>query len=91
MSVREIGFSFGILFDDLETQANKQGYTLGEDAGMFENLRHCLNVVRINRLLTDVQADKAYGRLIKQFQEEQRGAASIVLRVRAFLHLSSIY
>jgi hypothetical protein len=63
--MREVGFSFGILFDDLETQANKQGYTLGEDAGMFENLRHCLNAVRINRLLTDAQADKAYGRLIK--------------------------
>jgi hypothetical protein len=65
VNVKDVGFSFGILFDDLETQANKQGYTLGEDAEMLENLRHCLNVVRINRLLSEAQADKAYGRLIK--------------------------
>lgn len=63
--MEEVGFSFGFLFDDLETQSNEQGYTLGEDAEMLENLRHCLNVVRINRLLTDAQADKAYGRLLK--------------------------
>ena len=44
--MREVGFSFGILFDDLETQANKQGYTPGEDAGMFEKENADAEIVR---------------------------------------------
>ena len=34
----EIGFRYGLLCDDLEKQANEQGFTLGEKAELMEKL-----------------------------------------------------
>ena len=59
----EVGFGYGALCDDLETQANKQGYTLGDKVEMLEKLRFSVNMVRIHALVTDSQADSIYKKL----------------------------
>lgn len=59
----EVGFGYGALCDDLETQANKQGYTLGDEVEMLEKLRLSVNMVRIHRLVTDSQADGIYKKM----------------------------
>lgn len=64
--VKEIGFRYGMLCDDLEKQANAQGYTFGDNIDFVEELRLSANVVRINRLLTDNQADSMYQKLHKK-------------------------
>ena len=60
-----VGFSYGFFGDKLETQANKQGFTLGDKADFAEQLRDALNILRIESILTDSQCDKAYPRLQK--------------------------
>ena len=69
---KEIGFSYGMLNDDLEKQANKQGYTLGKSAEALEQLRFCLNMVRINGIVTDSQSDSMYRKLQKKVVKELR-------------------
>lgn len=59
----EVGFCYGALCDDLETQANKQGYTLGDEAEMLEKLRFSVNMVCIHGLVTDSQADGIYKKM----------------------------
>lgn len=63
----EIRFEYGAFGEKLENQANKQGYTLGEDAELLDKLMYSLNMVRIHGLITDSQADKAYQKLHKKF------------------------
>lgn len=63
---KEIGFSYGIMCADIETQANEQGYTLGDKAEMFEKLRYSVNMVCINRLVSDSQADNIYKKMHKK-------------------------
>lgn len=50
---KEVGFSYGALFDDLETQAKEQGYTLGDKAEKLEKLRFSVNMVYIQGLVTN--------------------------------------
>lgn len=64
--MNEIGFEYGAFGDSLEKQANKQGYTLGKDAELLDNLMFSLNMVRIHSIITDSQADKAYQKLHKK-------------------------
>lgn len=63
---KEVGFAYGALCDDLETQANEQGYTLGDKAEVLEKLRFSVNMVRIHELVTDSQADSVYKKLQKK-------------------------
>ena len=67
---KEIGFSYGILCDDLEKQANAKGYTFGDETEFVEKLRLSANVVRINGLLTDSQAESMYQKLQKKVVKE---------------------
>lgn len=60
---KQIGFSYGVLFDSLEEQANKLGYTLGNQADKFEKLRESLNMVKFHNLFTDSQIDNAFKKL----------------------------
>jgi hypothetical protein len=62
----EVGFRYGALCEDLEIQANEQGYTLGDKAEMLEKLRFSVNMVRIHGLVTDSQADSVYKKLQKK-------------------------
>lgn len=59
----EVGFGYGVLCDDLESQANKQGYTLGDEVEMLEKLRFSVNMVRIHGLVTDSEADNIYKKM----------------------------
>ena len=67
---KEIGFSYGILNDDLEKQANKQGYTLGDKSETMEKLRFSANMVRMHGLVTDSQANGMYQKLQKKVVKE---------------------
>ena len=41
----EVGFSYAVFpSNSLEEQANKQGYTLGDDADTFEKIRKAINM-----------------------------------------------
>lgn len=53
----EIGFYHGALCDSYEKQANKQGFTLGDKAELFEKIGYAYNLLRIHGYLTDSQAN----------------------------------
>lgn len=53
-----IGFSYGALSDTLEEQANKQGYTLGEDAEILEKIKNARMLLIFKDILTDSQAEQ---------------------------------
>ena len=53
----EVGFRHGAMCDSYEKQANKQGFTLGEKAELFEKIGFSYNLLRIHGYLTDSQAD----------------------------------
>lgn len=63
---KEVGFSYGALYDDLETQAKEQGYTLGDKAEKLEKLRFSVNMVYVQGLVTNSQADSIYKKLHKK-------------------------
>lgn len=67
---KEIGFGYGVLYDDLEKQANEQGYTFGDKVELVEKLRFSANMVRMHGLLTDSQADSMYQKLQKRIIKE---------------------
>lgn len=62
----EIGFGYGILCDELEKQANEQGFTLGEESKKFEEFRRAINLLGINGILTDSEVNRAFARLQKK-------------------------
>lgn len=64
--MKEIGFRYGIICDDLEKQANEQGYTLGDNIELAEKLRKSYNMLCIHGILTDSQADKCLPKLHKK-------------------------
>ena len=64
--MKQVGFGYGALRDNLERQANAQGYTLGKEAELLDKLMFALNMVRIHGVLTEGQADKAYEKLNKK-------------------------
>ncbi len=68
----EVRFSHGIYGDSYEKQAIVQGFTLGEKADFFENIRHAYNMLRINGYLTSSQADsvcrKIQNNLVKELK-----------------------
>ena len=61
-----IGFNHGALCDSYEQQANEQGYTLGEDKKLLEDLGFSITFCWIHRLLTDSQYDSALRKLQKE-------------------------
>ena len=63
---KQVGFGYGALCDELEVQANQQGYTLGDDAKKFEKKKKAITTLLFGEILTDSQSDKAYQKLNKQ-------------------------
>lgn len=57
MKYMEVGFYHGALSDSYEKQANEQGFTLGDKVGLFEDVKHSYNMLRLHGYLTDSQAD----------------------------------
>lgn len=61
-----IGFYYGALSDSLEVQANKQGYTLGDKAEIFEKCAYGLTLNHVRGVLTDSVYDRALRKLNKE-------------------------
>ncbi len=66
----EVRFEYGAFGENLEKQANLQGYTLGKDAETLNKLMFSLNMVRIHGIITDSQADQAYRKLHKKVMQK---------------------
>ena len=62
----EIGFKYGVLCDNLEKQANEQGFALGEKAELMEKFRNAINLLGIHSILSETETDKAFQRLQKK-------------------------
>lgn len=60
-----IGFHHGALCDKYEKQANEQGYTLGDNAELFDKIGYAYNLLCIHGYLTDSQADMVCKRIQK--------------------------
>lgn len=63
---KTVEFRYGMLCDDLEKQANEQGFTLGDEAEMLERLRFSLNMCAFHGILTDSETNKAFERFHKK-------------------------
>ena len=61
----EVGFYHGALSDNYEKQANDQGFTLGDKAKLFEDIKHSYNMLRLHGYLTDNQADSVCRKIQK--------------------------
>ena len=61
----KVGFSYGVLYESLEEQANKQGYTLGKDADTFEKIRKAINMCMFH-VATDSQVSTMTKKLHKK-------------------------
>lgn len=69
MKVRDnmkVGFHHGALCDTYEKQANKQGYTFGDDADFVENVGYGLVCAYIHGCITDNE----YDRILQKFQKK---------------------
>lgn len=64
----QVGFSYGLLCDELEKQANEQGFTFGDDIEFVENLRKAYNMGCFY-FLTDKQKDIAIKKVHKEVVE----------------------
>lgn len=60
-----VGFSYGVLADGLEKQANEQGYTFGDDIKFVEDLRHAYNM-GVFYFLTDKEKGLALKKINKK-------------------------
>lgn len=60
---------FDELTDNLEEFVNKQGYTLGKDAEILQQLMFCISYCYIHGVVTDSQRDMMAKKFTKQFQE----------------------
>ena len=63
MNKKEVGFHYGALADDLEKQANAQGYTLGDKAETMQKLADGLIINHVWDTLTDSAYDRALSKL----------------------------
>lgn len=61
----EVGFSYGLLCDELEKQANKQGFTFGDNIEFVESLRKAYNMGCFY-FLTESQKDMAIKKVHKE-------------------------
>lgn len=61
----QIEFSYGILSGTLEEQANKQGYTLGEEAEKLEKIRKAINMCKFH-----VATDSQVSSMIKKLHDK---------------------
>lgn len=57
MGKKTVGFRHGALAPRYEEQANEQGFTLGEQAELFDDIAHAYNTLRLEGYLTDKQED----------------------------------
>lgn len=63
---KTIEFHHGAMCDPYEEQANRQGFTLGDDRERLEEIGYALTYCWIQDVLTDSQYDAALKKLQKQ-------------------------
>jgi hypothetical protein len=61
---KQIGFSYGVLSDPLESQAREQGYIL-KDAEKFENIKKSINMCGFH-VATESQINQMFNKLHKK-------------------------
>lgn len=61
----KIGFSYGMLGDPLEEQANKQGFTLGNKAELYDRVRESINMCKFH-VATESQTTAMFNKLHKK-------------------------
>ena len=64
-----IEFRYGVLCEPLETQANKQGFTLGAKVETLEKIRGAINMCGFH-VATQSQVDMMFKKLQKQTMKE---------------------
>ena len=64
----KVGFSYGVFGDSLEEQANKQGYTLEEEAEKYKKIRKAINMCGFH-VATDSQVNLMTQKLHKKVTE----------------------
>lgn len=64
--MNEIGFRYGAMCDELEKQANEQGYTIGEFGERAEKIRKSILTLIFAGILPNSESDKCFKRLQKQ-------------------------
>ena len=63
---KEVMFQYGALCEPLEQQANAQGFTLGDEAELLEELGRCVIMGYIHGICTDSQSDAMIDKLQKK-------------------------
>ena len=58
----DIKIGYGPFMGDIEKQVNGQGYTLGDKAETFEEIRHAINMCGFH-VATDSQVDSMFKKL----------------------------
>lgn len=64
--MKEVGFYHGALSDSYEKQANKQGYTFGDNATWVQKVGFGLVCAHIHGCITDSEYDK----ILRRFQQK---------------------
>lgn len=62
---KQIGFSYGVFCESLEEQANKQGFTLGDELDNLEKIRKAINMCGFH-VATDSQVESMIKKIHKQ-------------------------
>jgi hypothetical protein len=62
---KQIGFNYGVFADSLEEQANKQGYTLGDENERMESIRQAINMCGFH-VATESQVNAMFSKLQKK-------------------------
>ncbi|MCD3321638.1 hypothetical protein G8V07_14305 [Clostridium botulinum D/C] len=68
----QVGFSYGVFYPSLEEQANKQGFTLGNEAETVEKIRKAINMCGFH-VATDAQVNSMLKKLNKRVAENLQG------------------
>ena len=66
---KELKLNLGVVSEDIETQLNKQGHTLGKKINKYEKLRNSIFMLHLHGYITDSQLDK----LIKKYMDNLIG------------------
>lgn len=65
---RRMNIGFGILYDDINEQLERQGYTI-DNPEWYEKRRTDINTLMFCGLLTDAETEKAFKRLFKMIEK----------------------
>ncbi len=65
--MEELSFDLGIFSEPLEVQANRQGYTLGDDQERLDHIRKSISICNLF-VATDKEVDNMRKKLMKEIK-----------------------